>query len=157
MKIAIAGTGYVGLSNAILLAQHHEVHTVDLIEEKVTMINQGKSPLVDKEIEEYLAGGNLNLVATTDGEAAYRDADYVISSANGSWFEERGECIRHAAFTQNSHTLACRLIRIECKSYHLRETEIRIFPLFLRLVLCKVISIPFLLLTNDIGELIEGN
>ena len=58
MKIAIAGTGYVGLSNAILLAQHHEVHTVDLIEEKVNMINRGKSPLVDKEIEEYLPGEN---------------------------------------------------------------------------------------------------
>lgn len=80
MKIAIAGTGYVGLSNAILLSQHHEVHTVDLIEEKVNMINQGKSPLVDKEIEEYLAGGKLNLIATTDGEAAYRDAEFVIIS-----------------------------------------------------------------------------
>lgn len=89
MKIAIAGTGYVGLSNAILLAQHHEVHTVDLIEEKVTMINQGKSPLVDKEIEEYLAGGNLNLVATTDGEAAYRDADYVIISTPTNYDEKK--------------------------------------------------------------------
>lgn len=89
MKIAIAGTGYVGLSNAILLAQHHKVHTVDLIEEKVTMINQGKSPLVDKEIEEYLAGGNLNLVATTDGEAAYRDADYVIISTPTNYDEKK--------------------------------------------------------------------
>lgn len=80
MKIAIAGTGYVGLSNAILLAQHHEVYAVDLIEEKVNMINQGKSPLVDKEIEEYLANGKLNLTATTDGEMAYRDAEYVIIS-----------------------------------------------------------------------------
>lgn len=89
MKIAIAGTGYVGLSNAILLAQHHKVHTVDLIEEKVTMINQGKSPLVDKEIEEYLANGNLNLVATTDGEAAYRDAEYVIISTPTNYDEKR--------------------------------------------------------------------
>ena len=61
MKIAIAGTGYVGLSNAILLAQHHDVYAVDLIEEKVALINQGKSPLVDKEIEEYLARVPLRL------------------------------------------------------------------------------------------------
>ncbi len=80
MKIAIAGTGYVGLSNAILLAQHHEVYAVDLIEEKVNMINQGKSPLVDKEIEDYLANAKLNLTATTNGEMAYKDAGYVIIS-----------------------------------------------------------------------------
>lgn len=89
MKIAIAGTGYVGLSNAILLAQHHEVYTVDLIEEKVNMINRGKSPLVDKEIEEYLAGGKLNLTATTDGEAAYRDAEYVIISTPTNYDEKK--------------------------------------------------------------------
>ena len=80
MKIAIAGTGYVGLSNAILLAQHHDVYAVDLIEEKVALINQGKSPLVDKEIEEYLARVPLRLKATTDAQLAYRDADYVIIS-----------------------------------------------------------------------------
>lgn len=80
MKIAIAGTGYVGLSNAILLAQHHEVYAVDLIEEKVNMINQGKSPLVDKEIEDYLAHAELNLTATMDAEMAYKDAEYVIIS-----------------------------------------------------------------------------
>ena len=79
-KIAIAGTGYVGLSNAILLAQHNEVRAVDILEEKVAMINEGKSPIIDKEIEEYLAAGNLNLTATTDGAAAYRDADFVIIS-----------------------------------------------------------------------------
>lgn len=79
-KIAIAGTGYVGLSNAILLGQHNEVRAVDILEEKVAMINEGKSPIIDKEIEEYLAAGNLNLTATTDGAAAYRDADFVIIS-----------------------------------------------------------------------------
>lgn len=89
MKIAIAGTGYVGLSNAILLAQHHEVHAVDLIEEKVNMINQGRSPLIDKEIEEYLAEGKLNLTATTDGEAAYRDAEYVIISTPTNYDEKK--------------------------------------------------------------------
>lgn len=80
MKIAVAGTGYVGLSNAILLSQHNEVWAVDIIPEKVEMINQGKSPIVDKEIEEYLAGGKLNLKATTDGAAAYQDAEFVIIS-----------------------------------------------------------------------------
>ncbi len=79
-KIAVAGTGYVGLSNAILLAQHNEVQAVDILEEKVADINNRKSPIIDKEIEEYLAAGNLNLTATTDGAAAYRGADFVIVS-----------------------------------------------------------------------------
>lgn len=80
MKIAIAGTGYVGLSNAILLAQNNEVWAVDIIKEKVDMINNKVSPLVDKEIEEYLANKELNLTATTDDEAAYNGADFVIIS-----------------------------------------------------------------------------
>lgn len=80
MKIAIAGTGYVGLSNAILLAQNNEVIAVDIIQEKVEMINNKKSPIVDNEIEEYLATKELNLVATTDAYKAYKDAEYVIIS-----------------------------------------------------------------------------
>lgn len=80
MKIAIAGTGYVGLSNAILLAQNHEVMAVDVIQEKVDMINNKISPIVDKEIEEYLTTKDLNLVATTDAYKAYKDADFVIIS-----------------------------------------------------------------------------
>ncbi len=80
MKIAVAGTGYVGLSNAILLAGNHEVWAVDIIPEKVDMINQGVSPIVDKEIEEYLSKGDLNLTATIDYEEAYKDADYIIIS-----------------------------------------------------------------------------
>ncbi len=80
MKIAVAGTGYVGLSNAILLSQHSEVKAVDIIPEKVEMINAKKSPIVDKEIEEYLANKPLHLVATTDGDSAYKDADFVIIS-----------------------------------------------------------------------------
>ena len=80
MKIAIAGTGYVGLSNAILLAQHNEVVAVDIVQEKVNMINNKISPIVDKEIEEYLATKDLNLVATMDTYKAYSDADYVIVS-----------------------------------------------------------------------------
>lgn len=80
MKIAVAGTGYVGLSNAILLAQHNEVYAVDIVEEKVNLINSGKSPIVDKEIEEYLSSKPLNLKATLNTEEAYKNADYVIIS-----------------------------------------------------------------------------
>lgn len=80
MKIAVAGTGYVGLSMAVLLAQHNTVKAVDIIPEKVAMLNNKKSPIVDKEIEEYLATKNLDLEATTDGDSAYRDADLVIIS-----------------------------------------------------------------------------
>ena len=80
MKIAVAGTGYVGLSNSILLSQHNEVYAVDIIPEKVEMINNKKSPIVDTEIEEYLATKKLNLTATTDSEEAYKGADFVIIS-----------------------------------------------------------------------------
>jgi UDPglucose 6-dehydrogenase len=78
MKVAVAGLGYVGLSNAVLLAQHNEVVAVDLVEEKVAFVNLGKSPIVDDEISEYLANKTLNLTATTDKALAYRNADYVI-------------------------------------------------------------------------------
>ena len=78
--IAIAGTGYVGLSNAVLLAQHNHVTAVDILPEKVRLINARKSPIADKEIEEYLRDHTLDLTATTDAVAAYRDADYVIIS-----------------------------------------------------------------------------
>lgn len=78
MKIAVAGIGYVGLSNAILLAQHNEVTAVDVFQEKVDLINSRKSPIIDKEIEEYLTTKELDLKATTDGAAAYRDAAYII-------------------------------------------------------------------------------
>ena len=80
MNIAIAGIGYVGLANAILLAQHNEVTAVDLVPEKVELINARKSPLADREIEEYLADKPLRLTATTDGAAAYRSADFVVVS-----------------------------------------------------------------------------
>lgn len=80
-KIAIAGTGYVGLSNAILLAQNNKVMAVDIIPEKVELINNKKSPIVDKEIEDYLANKELDLTATLDAEAAYSDAEFVVIAA----------------------------------------------------------------------------
>ena len=80
-KIAVAGTGYVGLSISVLLSQNHEVWAVDIVKEKVDLINKRKSPIIDKEIEEYLATKDLNLMATIDAEAAYKDADFVIIAA----------------------------------------------------------------------------
>ena len=89
MKIAVAGTGYVGLSNAILLAQHNEVVAVDIIQEKVDMINDKVSPIVDKEIEDYLVNKKLNLVATTDVYKAYEGADFVIISTPTNYDPEK--------------------------------------------------------------------
>ena len=81
LKIAVAGTGYVGLSLATLLSQHHEVTAVDIIQEKVDLINNRKSPIQDEYIEKYLTENNLNLKATLDGESAYKDADFVVIAA----------------------------------------------------------------------------
>lgn len=81
MKIAVAGTGYVGLSMAVLLSQHHKVYAVDIVPEKVKLINQRKSPIQDKEIERYLETRFLNLTATLDAKEAYADADFVIIAA----------------------------------------------------------------------------
>lgn len=81
VKIAVAGTGYVGLSIATLLSQHHDVKAVDVVEEKVKLINEKKSPLQDEYIEKYLAEKPLRLVATTDGASAYKDADFVVIAA----------------------------------------------------------------------------
>lgn len=81
MKIAVAGTGYVGLSIATLLSQHHEVMAVDIVPEKVDLINHKKSPIQDEYIEKYLAEKELNLTATLDAEAAYKDADFVVIAA----------------------------------------------------------------------------
>lgn len=89
LKIAVAGTGYVGLSIATLLAQHHHVTAVDIIPEKVELINQKKSPIQDDYIEEYLANHTLDLIATTDGESAYRDADFVVIAAPTNYDSKR--------------------------------------------------------------------
>jgi UDPglucose 6-dehydrogenase len=89
MKITIAGTGYVGLSNAILLAQHNEIIALDIIKEKVDMINNKQSPIADPEIEEYLATKDLNLTATTDNFEAFKEAEYVIISTPTNYDPEK--------------------------------------------------------------------
>ena len=81
MNIAVAGTGYVGLSIATLLAQHHHVTAVDVIPEKVELINQRRSPIQDEYIEKYLAEKELDLTATLDAKLAYQNADYVVIAA----------------------------------------------------------------------------
>ncbi len=89
MKIAVAGTGYVGLSIAVLLSQHNTVTTVDIIPEKVEMINNKKSPIADKEIEEYLKEKKLDLTAVTDGISAYKTADFVVISTPTNYDEKK--------------------------------------------------------------------
>ena len=89
MKIAVAGTGYVGLSMAVLLAQHNTVKAVDIVPQKVEMLNNRKSPIVDKEIEEYLATKKLDLEATTDGDSAYKEAELVIISTPTNYDEKK--------------------------------------------------------------------
>ncbi len=89
MKIAVAGTGYVGLSNAVLLAQHNEVVALDIIQEKVNLINDRKSPIKDAEIEDYLAKKRLNLLATADDSVAYEDTDFVIIATPTNYDPEK--------------------------------------------------------------------
>ncbi|MED4123437.1 nucleotide sugar dehydrogenase [Halalkalibacterium halodurans] len=89
MNITIAGTGYVGLSNAVLLAQHNDVIAYDIVQEKVDMINNRKSPIVDREIEEFLATKELNLTATTDKEEAFKDAQFVVISTPTNYDPEK--------------------------------------------------------------------
>lgn len=89
MKIAVAGIGYVGLSNAILLSQHNEVTAVDIMQERADMINNRVSPIIDKEIQEYLKDKDLNLKATTDGAAAYKDAEYVIIATPTNYDQDK--------------------------------------------------------------------
>src|SRR5690625_47157 len=89
MKIAVAGTGYVGLSNAVLLAQNNEVIALDIIQEKVDLINNKRSPIIDPEIEEFLATKDLNLTATTEPEFAFKDAEFVIISTPTNYDPEQ--------------------------------------------------------------------
>ena len=89
IKIAVAGTGYVGLSIATLLAQHNEVMAVDIVPEKVDLINNRRSPIQDEYIEKYLAEKELNLTATLDAEAAYKNAEYVVIAAPTNYDSQR--------------------------------------------------------------------
>ncbi len=89
MKIAVAGTGYVGLSMAVLLSQHNDVTAIDLVQEKVDLINNKKSPIVDTEIQDFLSNKQLNLTATTDGLSAYKQAEYVIVSTPTNYDETK--------------------------------------------------------------------
>lgn len=89
LKIAVAGTGYVGLSIATLLSQHHEVVAIDIVPEKVDLINNKKSPIQDDYIEEYLASHKLNLKATLDAVMAYKDADFVVIAAPTNYDSQR--------------------------------------------------------------------
>ncbi|WP_086989333.1 nucleotide sugar dehydrogenase [Trichococcus flocculiformis] len=89
MKITVVGTGYVGLSNAILFAQNNEVKALEIVEEKVNLINQRKSPIVDREIEEYLATKELNLTATTDKSEAYKDSEFVVIATPTNYDEKK--------------------------------------------------------------------
>lgn len=89
MKIAVAGTGYVGLSLAVLLSQHNEVTAVDIVPEKVEKINNRISPIQDNEIEDYLANHKLNLIATTDADSAYKDVEFVIIAAPTNYDSEK--------------------------------------------------------------------
>ena len=89
LKITVVGTGYVGLSNAILFAQNNEVKALEIVEEKVNLINQRKSPIVDREIEEYLATKKLNLTATTDKVDAYKDSEFVVIATPTNYDEKK--------------------------------------------------------------------
>ncbi|WP_438835245.1 nucleotide sugar dehydrogenase [Streptococcus pluranimalium] len=110
MKIAVAGTGYVGLSIAVLLSQYHQVTAVDIIPEKVDLINHKKSPIQDKEIEEFLATKELNLTATVDAESAYKDADFVVIAAPTNYDSDKDffdtsavEAVIEAVLEYNDH------------------------------------------------------
>lgn len=112
MKIAIAGTGYVGLSNAVLLSQHNQVYAVDIMKEKVDLINRGVSPLKDKELEEYLSSHELNLQATTDGDEAYKEADIVIISTPTNYDPEKDYFD-----TSSVETVIEQVMRVSKKAY----------------------------------------
>ena len=104
MKIAVAGTGYVGLSIATLLAQHNEVVAVDVIPEKVEKINRKESPIQDEYIEKYLAEKPLNLKATLDGESAYKDAEFVVIAAPTNYDPQKPPTSKKSSTSSSAST-----------------------------------------------------
>ena len=107
LKIAVAGTGYVGLSIATLLSQHHKVMAVDIIPEKVEMINNKKSPIQDEYIEKYLAEKELNLTATFDAKEAYSDADFVVIAAPTNVYSTNHIDVETSKRTCFAHYIGC--------------------------------------------------
>ena len=107
LKIAVAGTGYVGLSIATLLSQHHKVTAVDIIPEKVELINNKKSPIQDDYIEKYLAEKDLNLTATLDAKAAYSDADFVVIAAPTNVYSTNHIDVETSKRTCFAHYIGC--------------------------------------------------
>lgn len=107
LKIAVAGTGYVGLSLAVLLAQHHQVTAVDIVPEKVELINSKKSPIQDEYIEKYLAEKELNLTATMDAKKAYSDADFVVIAAPTNVYSTNRTDVALPKRTCFAHYIGC--------------------------------------------------
>ena len=106
-KIAVAGTGYVGLSLGVLLSQHHQVVAVDIVQTKVDMINNKKSPIQDDYIEKYLAEKDLNLIATLDAKAAYSDADFVVIAAPTNVYSTNRIDVETSKRTCFAHYIGC--------------------------------------------------
>ena len=106
-KIAVAGTGYVGLSLGVLLSQHHQVVAVDIVQAKVDMINNKKSPIQDDYIEKYLAEKDLNLTATLDAKAAYSDADFVVIAAPTNVYSTNCIDVEMSKRTCFAHYIGC--------------------------------------------------
>lgn len=107
LKIAVAGTGYVGLSLAVLLAQHHQVTALDIVPEKVEMINNKKSPIRDEYIEKYLAEKELDLTATLDAKEAYSDADFVVIAAPTNVYSTNHIDVATSKRTCFAHYIGC--------------------------------------------------
>ena len=106
-KIAVAGTGYVGLSLGVLLSQHHQVVAVDIVQAKVDMINNKKSPIQDDYIEKYLAEKDLNLTATLDAKTAYADADFVVIAAPTNVYSTNRIDVASSKRTCFAHCIGC--------------------------------------------------
>ena len=107
LKIAVAGTGYVGLSIATLLSQHHKVTAVDIVPEKVELINNKKSPIQDEYIEKYLAEKELDLTATLDAKEAYSDADFVVIAAPTNVYSTNHIDVASSKRTCFAHYIGC--------------------------------------------------